>query len=109
MFYAITGGFMAIDFLTGIVKAFKNKEFSSSVMRQGLFNKAGFLLCVVLGTLCDIGQGYMNLGFSVPVTKAICIYIVSTEIGSTIENLSVINPALVPDKLKEFFIKVSSK
>lgn len=106
MFYAITAGFIAFDYLTGTIKAIKAKELSSSIMRQGLFNKAGFLLCIILGALCDFGQGYMDIGFTIPVSKAICTYIVFTEIGSSIENLSAINPSLIPTKLQEFFVKI---
>ena len=40
MAIAVVGGFIAMDCITGIVKAIKNKNFSSSIMREGLFHKA---------------------------------------------------------------------
>ena len=72
-------------------------------MREGLFHKIGLVLCVVLGYLIDFAQVYLNLGFSVPVTGAICTYIVLMEISSILENLCEMNPNLMPDKLTEIF------
>jgi len=47
MVYLVTAGFIALDMLTGIVKAFKEKNFTSSVMREGLFHKCGSIITVV--------------------------------------------------------------
>jgi hypothetical protein len=35
------------------------------------------------------------------VANAVCVYVILTEIGSIIENLAVINPRLVPDKIQQ--------
>lgn len=106
MQFAITGGFMLIDIVSGIMKAVKTKSWSSSVMREGLLHKMSFILYIVMAILCDFGQGYLELGFSLPITEFVCVYVISTEIGSAIENLSVVNPKLVPEKFKMFFIKI---
>lgn len=103
MFYAITGGFILFDFITGLLKSFKEKNYSSSIMRQGLFNKIGFVLCVVLGYLVDYAQNFIDLGVSIPLSKIICTYIILTEIGSIIENLALLNDKIIPEKLLSFF------
>lgn len=107
MMYLIVGLFVLLDFATGLVKAFKEKNFTSSVMREGLFHKAGSILCVTLGILVDYAQLYIDLGVNIPVASAICVYISLMECGSIIENLGQINPLIVPEKLRTYFDKLS--
>lgn len=107
--YIITGAFILLDMITGLIKAFKNKEYNSSIMREGLFHKAGSILVIVFGALVDYAQGYMDIGISIPVALSLCIYIVMMEIGSIIENVCLINPQILPDKLKSYFHKLVDK
>lgn len=109
MIYIITGAFIILDFITGLIKAFKNKEYNSSVMREGLFHKAGSVIVVAFGALVDYAQLFLDLGVTVPVAMSICIYICLMEIGSIIENLCLINPRIMPDKLQSFFSKLNNK
>lgn len=107
MVYIITGGFILLDMVTGLIKAFKEKAFTSSIMREGLFHKVGSILAVVFGVLIDVAQGYIDLGVTIPVAFAICSYICLMESGSIIENVGKINPDILPEKLKSFFTKLS--
>lgn len=107
MVYLIVAGFILLDMITGIIKAFKEKAYNSSVMREGLFHKCGSILCVVFGILVDFAQGYFDLGVSIPVAVSICVYISIMEIGSIIENVTAINPEIMPDKLKQYFKKLT--
>ena len=100
MIYAITLAFIALDFITGLVKSISLGVFKSSVMREGLFHKSGELLCIALGILIQYAETFLDLGFNLPVAAAICSYIVLMEIGSAIENIGTINPELVPAKLR---------
>ena len=104
--YLVTGGFILLDMVTGLVCAFKNKKYTSSVMREGLFHKCGSLLCIVFGFLVDYAQQFLDLGISIPVAATICGYICLMEIGSIIENICLINPEIMPDKLKSYFKKL---
>ena len=106
--YVLTACFIVLDMITGIIKAFKEKSYTSSVMRQGLFHKCGSVLCVAFGVLVDYSQHYLDLGVSIPVAFSICAYIVLMEIGSIIENVCAINPHIMPAKLKSYFIKLSN-
>ena len=101
--YAIAFAFIALDFLTGIVKAFATNSFSSTRMREGLFHKVGLILCMILGGLVDFAQGHLDLGVAVPVAAAICVYICLMEITSIIENVCKINPQIMPGKLAALF------
>ena len=107
MVYIITACFIILDMVTGLIKAFKEKNYTSSVMREGLFHKCGSVLCVVFGFLIDYAQGYLDLGVTVPIAIPICIYICLMEVGSIIENVAKINPAIVPEKFAQFFHKLS--
>lgn len=108
MVYTLTGGFVLLDFITGIIKAFKNKEYTSSLMREGLYHKCGSVLTVIFGILVDYAQMYVDLGVNIPMANAICGYIILMEIGSIIENVCQINPEFLPDKLKSYFKKLGS-
>lgn len=103
--------FIAIvfDFITGLISAIKGKNFSSSIMREGLFHKVGSLLFVVLGFGIDYSCKYLDLGVEVPITEGICVYIVLMEIGSIIENIGKINPNLVPSNVSKYFEKLTKK
>lgn len=105
--YIITACFIILDLATGLIKSFKEKNYSSTIMRQGLFHKCGSVLCVVFGVLVDYAQGYLDLGISIPIALPICVYICLMEIGSIIENLAKINPQIIPEKLSQFFHKLS--
>lgn len=103
----ITGCFILLDMITGIINAFRQKKFTSSVMREGLFHKCGSLICIIFGVLVDYAQKFIDLGVSIPVAISICSYIALMEIGSIIENVCEINPNLLPKKLQSFFSKLS--
>lgn len=107
--YIITAAFIALDMVTGLVKAFKEKNYTSSVMREGLFHKIGSVICIAFAALVDYAQGFLDLGVSVPMTIGVCTYIVLMEIGSIIENVTAINPNILPKKLKACFKKLSDK
>lgn len=103
MIYGIVAAFIALDFVTGLVKAFAAGNFSSAKMRTGLWHKASLVLVIALGVLVDYAQVYLELGVSVPVAGAVCGYISLMEISSVLENLCEINPELMPEKLVKLF------
>lgn len=99
--------FIGLDFLTGIIKAFKNKAYNSSVMREGLYHKFTSIIICVGALMVDIAQIYVDIGVNVPIFVSVCVYIVTMEIGSIIENVCAVNPHIMPDKLKQFFAKLN--
>lgn len=107
MSYLITGAFMAMDIVSGLLKAFKEKSYTSSIMREGLYHKCGFILCILLGYMVEYAQVYFDLGVTIPVASAVCTYIILNECGSIIENIGAINPAIIPEKIKTYFGKLS--
>lgn len=101
--------FILLDFLTGIIKALKNKEFTSTKMREGLYHKIGFILTVGFGYLVDFAQGYVDIGVTLPIKEVFSIYIIVAEIGSIIENLGEINPNVLPQSITKHFKKLNER
>lgn len=97
MVYLIVGIFIVLDIVSGIIKAHKEKSYNSTVMREGLYHKCGAILCVALGALIDYAQTIVDLGVTIPLANAICVYIILMECCSIVENICVINPDIVPD------------
>lgn len=100
--------FIVIDFVTGITKSLYLKQFSSSVMREGLFHKVAFLFAITVGYLIDYAGVYIDLNIGVSIANFMCGYIIVMEIGSTLENLGAMNPDLIPSKIRDAFIKIES-
>ena len=95
--------FNGIDILSGLVSAAKTKSIQSSKLRDGLFKRIGFVFCYALAFIIDKYGAYFNFNLGVSLLPIIVVYVVGTEITSIIENICIINPDLVHDKLKEIF------
>ena len=105
--YIIVALFIVLDVITGLLKAFKNKDYSSTYMREGLYHKCGSILCIVFSSLVEYTQRYIDIGVNIPIIKAICGYIIIMEISSIIENICLLNPDILPDKLTQYFKKLT--
>lgn len=94
--------FNGLDLITGIVGAIRDGEqIKSSILRDGLFKKVGFIFCYALGMAINYAESYLTLPFGVNLVPVICTYAIITEVVSIVENISKINPDILPKKLKE--------
>lgn len=107
--FLIVSSLMLLDIVTGVIKGAKEKNLSSSIMREGAFHKTGSILCIVFGVAVDYGQSVLDLGITVPIAISLCTYISLMECGSIIENLGAINPELLGDKFRGIFQKLNNK
>ena len=96
-------GFIVLDIVTGFAQACANKTISSVKMRQGLWHKAAYLFAIMLAMLCEYATGYLDLGYTMPITAPVCAFICLTEVVSIVENLGRLNPDIVGSKLLDFF------
>lgn len=103
IFPMITGCFILLDIITGIIQAIANKEVSSEKLRKGAFHKIAFVLIICLAYLIDYGVGYIDLGFDFPIVLPTCTYICFTEIVSILENIVKLNPSLKGAKIFDLF------
>lgn len=94
--------FNGLDLVTGIVGALRcGEQIKSSKLRDGLFKKVGFIFCYTLGIVINYAETFLTLPFGVDLIPIICTYAIVTEVVSIIENISKINPDILPDNLKE--------
>lgn len=94
--------FNGFDLITGIVGALKNGEqIKSSKLRDGLFKKVGFVFCYALGEVLGYAKLFLPIPFGDKLLSIICVYVIATEVVSICENISKINPDILPDKLKQ--------
>lgn len=87
-----------LDFATGLLKAWKNGDYKSSKMRDGLIRWIAELIAIVFVILIDI---LLGLDFYIcGLTLALFVY---KEAGSIIENLGQLGvdlPLILKDKLE---------
>lgn len=95
--------FNGVDLLTGLIGAIRKHDVESSKLRDGIFKKIGFLICYALAFLLDNYGGTIGINISVNILPIVIAYVVFTEVVSIIENISIINPDLLPDKLMDLF------
>ena len=95
--------FNALDLVTGIISAIKLKSITSSKLRDGLFKKVGFMLCYFVAWLVDTEGALIGFQLGVSILPVIILYVCTTELISILENISKINPDILPDKLLEMF------
>ena len=98
--------FIIGDYGTGIIKALSKKNFTSSGMRLGLYHKIAEIILIVLALGVDKAGTYIDLGLNKSICVGICGYIILMEIASIIENIGIINPNLIPSKIREKFGKL---
>lgn len=82
------------DIVTGLIKAVYFGNINSTNLRKGLLHKSTELLTVCGAAIMEYGLNYIELGFDIPLLKALGVYIVLMEVISVIENISEVNPAL---------------
>lgn len=95
--------FNALDILTGLVSAIKNKDIKSAKLRDGLFKKVGFIFCYFTAWLVDGYGDVIGFKLGVAILPVIVLYVCTTELVSILENISKINSDLLPGKLMELF------
>ena len=86
--------FIALDIISGFISAIKNKEYQSSIMREGLFHKSGEILAVVFAYFVEFSLPIIGISTNLPIAQSIMVYIIVMETGSIIENIGKLSPEL---------------
>lgn len=104
--FAIVCAFVLLDVVSGLAAAIKNKELSSSVMHEGLYNKLGEVLLLVVAmfvaTILDV-YPFTQLGIPPEVMYLVALYITLMELVSILENICKLNPSLPIAKILAIF------
>ena len=89
---------VVLDYVTGLMKAKKNKKLSSDVGYRGLMKKSGIFMALVVAHQADITSGMDN---PVLMTAAIYFYIANEGL-SVLENLAQMGVPLPQSLIKVF-------
>lgn len=92
--YVVIGSFIIFDVLTGLLKAFKNNNIDSTILREGLLHKISEILVAIGSGLLPYGLSYVNFNIDLPILPVVAAYICLMELVSSIENLCDVNPQL---------------
>lgn len=95
--------FNALDLISGIITAVKNKDIQSAKLRDGLFKKVGFVLCYFVAWLVDTQGTRIGFQIGISILPIIILYVCTTELVSILENICKINPDILPEKLMGLF------
>lgn len=95
-----------MDVVCGIAGAARNKELCSTIMRDGLYNKFGEIMLLLLATFINevlLIAPFDKMGIPPEIAYAVALYIAIMEIISVIENICKINPELPIAKILLMF------
>lgn len=94
---AVCGTLILMDIVCGIAGAARNKELCSAIMRDGLYNKFGELMLLLLAIIANEALSmppFDTMGVPPEIAYTVAIYIAGMEIVSIVENICKINPEL---------------
>jgi len=95
--------FMVLDYITGLIKAYVNKEISSDVGLKGIARKSLILIVIIVAVLLD---RLLNAGTWLFRTL-ICYFYIANEGISLLENCAHLGLP-IPDNLKEALVQLQS-
>ena len=92
-------GFIILDYLTGLAKAWKTKTLSSEIGFEGLVKKMMILVMIVVANFLQ-----RLIGDAVPLREIVILFFISNEGISLLENAALfIN---VPDQLRDALLQL---
>ncbi len=94
---------MVIDYITGLIVAYKNRELSSKIGFLGLAKKFVMLLIVALGHIIDV-EIFSNAMF---MKSAVCGFYIANEGLSILENTAAVG-VKYPEKLLKALKQVNT-
>lgn len=93
----VCGILIIMDIVCGTVAAMRNKKLCSSIAREGMYNKIGetmFLLIAIIANEILAMPPFDGLGISPDIAYLVAAYIAWMELVSILENICKINPEL---------------
>ena len=93
----VCGILIIMDIVCGTVAAMRNKELCSSIAREGMYNKIGEAMFLLIGIIANeilAMPPFDGLGISPGIAYLVAAYIAWMELVSILENICKINPEL---------------
>ena len=98
--------FNVFDIVSGLIKAFFTKTYSSTKIREGLMHKCAFVIILCLATALQVSARMLDFGFEIPSLEVVAALIVIAECVSILENVLEMNPRLKGSKLFSIFSNI---
>ena len=92
-------GFIILDYLTGLAKAWKTKTLSSEIGFEGLVKKMMILVMIVVANFLQ-----RLIGDAVPLREIVILFFISNEGISLLENAAMF--ITVPDQLRDALLQL---
>lgn len=109
----VCGILIIMDIVCGTVAAMRNRELCSSIAREGMYNKIGEAMFLLIGIIANeilAMPPFDGLGISPDIAYFVAAYIAWMELVSILENICKINPELPFAKILMMFnIDVDTK
>lgn len=102
----VCGILIIMDIVCGTVAAMRNKELCSSIAREGMYNKIGEAMFLLIGIIANeilAVPPFDGLGISPDIAYLVAAYIAWMELVSILENICKINPELPFAKILMMF------
>lgn len=93
----------ACDYLSGFIKAWRDKNIQSGKLREGLSKKFGEMLIIIISLFLQY-----SIGLPEEISSFIAIYVSLTELISILENLSKLG-VKVPEWLSKRLADISEE
>ena len=97
--------FVAVDYITGVLRAIVEKRLSSRIGAKGIAKKVVLFLVVGIGHLIDT---YLLGGQGAPLRTAVIFFYIANEGVSLLENATAIGLP-VPERLKDVLAQLHGK
>lgn len=102
----VCGILIIMDIVCGTVAAMRNRELCSSIAREGMYNKIGEAMFLLIGIIANeilAMPPFDGLGISPDIAYLVAAYIAWMELVSILENICKINPELPFAKILMMF------
>lgn len=102
----VCGILIIMDIVCGTVAAMRNRELCSSIARDGMYNKIGEAMFLLIGIIANnvlAMPPFDSMGISPDIACVVAVYIAWMELVSILENICKINPELPFAKILMMF------
>lgn len=102
----VCGILIIMDIVCGTIAAMRNRELCSSIAREGMYNKIGEAMFLLIGITANeilAMPPFDGLGISPDIAYLVAAYIAWMELVSILENICKINPELPFAKILMMF------
>lgn len=103
MVLKIVATLMCLDYITGVIVAYINKEIDSKIGIKGIFRKTLNLVLIIIGVLLD-----RLLGSEWTFRSVVCYFMVGNEGWSIVENIAKAGVP-IPNKIRDVLAQLRNE